>query len=142
MKRTIKRYSRELNRGKWQTVVDVAGSYARQKDRFLLECGRPSVFARYGGERQGRDELVAAGYESPYGLQGRQWKLALKDAFETVERQWLALAESIRPLVMAQRKEERFTEEQAHYAFWVLKSARRMARLVGDKAPTPEHFGI
>jgi len=142
MKRTVKRHSRELNEGKWRTVTTVAASYARQKDRFLSEYGHPSVFGRYTGERQARDELVAAGYRSPTGLQGRQWKLALKDAFETVERQWLALAESLRSLVMAQWKQGRLTEEQAHYAFWVLKSARRMAQLVGDKAPRPEHFQI
>ena len=142
MKRTVKRYSRELNAGKWQTVTTVVESYARQKDRFLLEYGHPSVFGRYTGERQARDELVAAGYGSPTGLQGRQWKLALKDAFETVERQWLALAESLRSLVMAQRKQGHLTEEQAHYAFWVLKSGRRMAQLVGAQAPSPEHFEI
>jgi len=142
MKRTVKRHSRELNEGKWRTVTTVAASYARQKDRFLLEYGHPSVFGRYTGERQARDELVAAGYKSPTGLQGRQWKLALKDAFETVERQWLALAESLRSLVMAQRKQGHLTEEQAHYAFWVLKSAQRIAQLVGGKAPRPEHFEI
>lgn len=142
MKRTIKRYSRELNRGKWQTVVDVAGAYARQRDRFLVDYGRPSVFARYAGHRQARDELVAAGHESPYGLQARQWKLALQDAIETVDRQWLALAEELRRLVMAQRKEGRFTEDQAHYVFWVLRSSQRMAQLVSGKAPSPEHFEV
>lgn len=142
MKRTIKRHSREMNEGKWRTVAAIAASYARQKDSFLLKYGPASMFGQYRGERQARDELVAAGYESPLGLQGRQWKLALKDAFETIERQWLALAERLRPLVIAQRKQGRFMEEQAHYAFWVLKSARRMAQLVGDKAPTPEHFEI
>jgi transposase len=85
---------------------------------------------------------VAAGYEGSFGLQARQWKMALKDAFETVDRQWLALAEGLRSSVMARKKEGRFTESQAHYAFWVLKSSRRMTQLVGGKAPTPEHFEI
>ncbi|MBU0705539.1 MAG: transposase [Chloroflexi bacterium] len=142
MKRTIKRYSQGLNSGKWQTVVDVAGAYALQKDLFLVDYGRSAVFAQYGSHREARDELVAAGYKSPCNLQARMWKLALKDAFETVDRQWQAQAEGLRSLVMAQRKESRFTEEQAHYAFWVLKSSQRMAQLVGGRAPAPGHFAI
>ena len=77
MKRTIKRYSRRLNQRKWQTLVEIGVAYANQKDRFLLEYGRPTVFGRYRGHRQARDELVAAGYRSPFGLQGRYWKQAL-----------------------------------------------------------------
>jgi hypothetical protein len=63
--------------------------------------------------------LVDVGYESAYGLKALQLKLALKDAFEAVDRQWLTLAAELRQLVMQKRKEWHFTEEQAHYAFFL-----------------------
>jgi hypothetical protein len=81
MRRTVKRKSIKLNKGKWQTVERIALSYAREFDRFLVELGRPSSFARYRSHRQARDELLSRGYKSPFGLQARAWKLALKDAF-------------------------------------------------------------
>ncbi|MFQ5795939.1 MAG: RNA-guided endonuclease InsQ/TnpB family protein [Candidatus Bipolaricaulia bacterium] len=142
LRRTIKRYSRSLNQGKWQTVHQIAAAYVAQKDRFLVEYGRPSIFARYQNHHQVRDELLATGYQSPFGLQARMWKLALQDAIETIDRQWLALAEALRPLVMAQKNRDHFTDEQARYAFWVLKSSRHMAQLVSGRAPSPLHFSI
>ncbi|MFQ5795618.1 MAG: zinc ribbon domain-containing protein [Candidatus Bipolaricaulia bacterium] len=142
MRRTIRRYSRSLNQSKWQTVHWLAAAYAAQKDRFLVEYGRPSRFARHQNHRQARDELLTIGYQSPFGLQARMWKLALQDAIETIDRQWLALAEVLRPLVMAQKTRGHFTDEQARYAFWVLKSSRHMAQLVSGRAPSPLHFPI
>jgi|Deesub1362B_J571_1020462.scaffolds.fasta_scaffold26435_1 hypothetical protein len=142
MRRTIKRYSLQLNKGKWQTLERIALSYASEFDRFLVKYGRPSTFARYPSHRQARDELLRGGYKSPFGLQARMWKLALKDAFETVERHWLSLSDALRPLVLAQRERGHFSEQQAHYLFWVLCSSRRMAELVSGRAPNPSHFSI
>ena len=85
MKRTIRRYSCRLNEGKWRIVCGLARAYAAQKDRFLLKYGRPRVFRCYWGLGEARDEMVRSGYRSPFVLQARMWKLALKDAFETVE---------------------------------------------------------
>jgi hypothetical protein len=86
MKRTTKRHSPELNNRKWQTVVEIAIACARQKDRFLVDYGRPSVFARYVNHRGARDELVAAGYEGSFGLQARVKALLLDRFSRRVER--------------------------------------------------------
>lgn len=142
MKRTIRRYSLPLNRNKWETVCQLAKAYAAQKDRFLVLYGPAAAFALYRNYRPARDELTSLGHKSPFGLQSRMRNLALKDAFETIERQWLALAESLRSLIMAQKRRGHFNDTQAHYAFWILQSAQRMAQLVSSRAPHPPHFLI
>jgi transposase len=70
------------------------------------------------------------------------WKLALKDAFETVEKYWLSLADALRQHVAAQRKRGHFTEPEAHYCFWVLCSSQLMAKLVSGRAPIPSRFSL
>jgi putative transposase len=77
----------------------------------------------------------------------RMWKLAQKDAYETVKKQWAALAESIRPLVAAHRTNSTpdatsWTDDQVRYAYWVLADPRRLAQLVGGQAVIPRHFKI
>jgi transposase len=142
MRRTLLRYSLPLNQGKWRKACEIADAYASEFDRFLVEYGRPSAFARYRSHRQARDELLRTGYKSPFGLQARMWKLALKDAFETVNKYWLSLADALRPLVIAQRERGHFTGPEAHYLFWVLCSSQRIAKLVSGRAPIPSHFSI
>jgi putative transposase len=141
-KRTIKRYSRPLNPGKWRTLVALTQAYARQKDIFLEAFGPSPLFCQYEDHEEARDLLVDQDYTSATGLQARMWKMSLKDAFETVDREWLRLAEALQPLVMAQKNSGRFNEAQAHYAFWILTSAQRMAELVSGRAPVPTHFSL
>lgn len=141
-KRTIKRYSRPLNPGKWRTLVALTQAYARQKDIFLEAFGPSPLFCQYEDHEEARDLLVDQDYTSPTGLQARMWKMSLKDSFETVDREWLRLAEALQPLVMAQKNSGRFNEAQTHYAFWIMTSSQRMAELVSGRAPVPTHFSL
>ncbi len=139
MKRTIRRVSRKLNRLKWEMVRCIAQAYAAEKQAFLNLFNQDEQFVACGGERPVRDGLVAESYVSGNGLQGRMWKLALKDAYETVDRQWQSLAAELRGRVAQQ---EDWTDEQKHYAYWLLQTSARIAQMVSDQAPEPGHFEI
>jgi IS605 OrfB family transposase len=76
------------------------------------------------------------------------WKLAQKDAYETVKKQWAALAEEIKPLIGAHKAGKdgeapcgtAWTEMELRYAYWLVYTPRRMAELMSGKAPIPKHF--
>ncbi|MFO7540623.1 MAG: transposase, partial [Chloroflexota bacterium] len=145
--RTIKRISQPLNQGKYEAIREIASAYAREKQEHLLCYQDDALFGRHRNERTLRDELVRAGYRSPHGVSARMWKLAQKDAYETVKKQWAALAERIRPLVAAHRTgngpgETRWTDGQMRYAYWILSDPRRLGQLIGGQAIIPRHFKL
>ena len=79
------------------------------------------------------------GYRSPYGLQARMWKMACKDAWETLDKFWLAIAEEMKPLVYRKNK---WNPEMKHYANWLLFRSRRIAALYARQTPIPEKISI
>jgi putative transposase len=145
--RTIKRISYPLNRDKYAAIREIASAYAREKQEHLPDYQDDARFGRHRNERTLRDQLVRAGYRSPHGVSARMWKLAQKDAYETVKKQWAALAESIRPLVAGHRfgnglGDVNWTDTQMRYAYWLLSDPRRLAQLVGGEVVIPRHFQI
>jgi putative transposase len=145
--RTIKRISYPLNQGKYEAIREIASAYAREKQEHLPDYQDDVLFGRHRNERSLRDELVRTGYRSRHGVSARMWKLAQKDAYETVKKQWAALAESIKPLVAAHRTNDSpndtiWTDDQMRYAYWLLSDPRRLAQLVGGEAVIPRHFKI
>ena len=145
--RTIKRISYPLNQNKYAAIREIASAYAREKQEHLPDYQDDALFGRHRNERTLRDQLVRAGYRSPHGVSARMWKLAQKDAYETVKKQWAALAERIRPLVAAHRPgsglgDVNWTDNQMRYAYWLLSDPRRLAQLVGGEAVIPKHFKI
>jgi putative transposase len=145
--RTIKRISYPLNQGKYAVIREIASAYAREKQEHLPGYQDDVLFGRHRNERTLRDELVRTGYRSPHDVSARMWKLAQKDAYETVKKQWAALAENIRPLVAAHRTSNSsgdtiWTDDQVRYAYWVLSDPRRLAQLAGGEAVIPKHFKI
>jgi putative transposase len=145
--RTIKRISYPLNQNKYAAIREIASAYAREKQEHLPDYQDDALFGRHRNERTLRDQLVRAGYHSPQGVSARMWKLAQKDAYETVKKQWAALAERIRPLVAAHRSgnglgDVNWTDDQMRYAYWLLSDPRRLAQLVGGEAVIPKHFKI
>lgn len=137
--RTIRRVSRPLNQAKWEAVSELARSYANEKQGHLAYFTDRHFAASPDKERTRRDELVAVGYLNPNGLQARQWKMAEKDAYETVHKQWAALAEELRSRIAAHKD---WTEDARHYAMWLLKDARRLAALMSGRAPAPDQFSV
>lgn len=121
----MRQKSLSLNNGKWARLVETAEAYARQKDAFLVEYAHIKYLHYLGDKRALRDELVSAGFASPFGLQARMWKLALEDALFTLERQWEAAIETARGLVA---RHGGLTDEEKHYAFWLLFRPRKGSR--------------
>lgn len=133
--RTIRRVSLPLNTAKWQALCDLACRYRDEKNEHLRAYQVDAAFAARPSERTRRDELVAAHYASPPGLQARLWKLAQKDGFETAEKQWAALREELSPLI---QRHENWSEAAQHYANGLIYTPQRMAELVSGRAPQPK----
>jgi len=91
-KRCVKRNSLPLNKGKWRKIVDMVDRFCKEKDYFLAQYfGKKKI--GIGSEFWSlRNQLVEMKYKSKFGLQARNWKLALKEAVETLDRYWARLA--------------------------------------------------
>jgi len=135
--RTIRRISLKLNRSKWKRIKELVEAYAQEKEAHLLFFGRDATFASCASDRERRDLLVKEGYRSPFGLQARQWKLALKDAIETTSKQWSQIAADLQTRI-AKHSQWSFTMKR--YADWLLSSPQRVAQLCASLAPVPAHF--
>ena len=89
--RTVKYRALTLNRRKKTALKALCKAYACEK-RYWLDLLRSWDYqALFGSHRQIRDEFVKRKYHSRYGLQARQWKLALQDAVETWDKYWQSL---------------------------------------------------
>src|SRR5579862_9831853 len=139
MIRTIKAYSLEVNPGKWAVLEAIAQAYAAEKADHLATFANDAIFGNTDHYEQFRDALLDAGYTSPHGLQGRMWKLALKDAYETVLKNWAALAVELRGRV---QQRTGWSAAQKRYALWLLKDERRLARLVGEAGPVAARIAL
>jgi putative transposase len=138
MMRTVKVESLELNRGKFEKLEAVAEAYAKEKQLHLDWYQRDSNFALSGSERDRRDSLTAGGYISSYVPTARLWRNAQKDAFETMDRYWSALAEEVRGGILKLD----WTKEQQWYAFWLLKTPQRLNQLITGRAPINEKIEL
>jgi len=139
--RTTKRYSLELNKAKWESVVKIAHLYRDEKNEHLKYYNTDKNYVDNKSNLDQQMRNVRAKYKSPYHLQARQWKIVQKDAYETVHKNWSALAVEIKSLIAQHKKE--WTDAEMHYAYWLTYSPKRMAELVDSQcAPTPEHFEI
>src|SRR5260221_8761856 len=137
--RTIKAFSLSLNRDKWERLQAIAQAYAAEKNDHLWAFGDDLTFAAYHRQEQCRDALLDARYANAHGLQGRLWKMALKDSYETVLRNWAALGEVLRGRVASQKG---WTAQQKHYANWLLSSEKRLAQLCGGNAPMAQYISL
>jgi len=138
LRRCVRRHSAYLNKNKADELSLVISAYVKEKDNHL-QALTPAVFAGFCNERAYRDQLVASNYKSPYGLKARMWKMALKDAYETMDKYWVSIAENIRPLIYRKQK---WTDEMRHYAFWLLINPTQVAALYARKTPIPPQFEI
>lgn len=167
--RCVRRTSEVLTKTKSSLLDELIEAYASEKDEHLSWLS-PARFAALKNEREHRDELVRQGYRSPYGLQARMWKMAWKDAYETVDKYFAALAEELR--IVVSRKEhhgkecnadpvahqkkcpgcarwanngkscKHWNNKMIHYARWCLVSTSRVAALLAGQVPIPRHFKV
>jgi hypothetical protein len=129
--RTTKRQTLPLNTNKLTGLKTLIVAYGREK-RFWLDYLRNwNDQARLDQYRQVRNEFVKAKYRSKNNLQGRHWKLALKEAFETWDKYWEAIFVKVRSRI-ARRS---FTESERRYAYLLLKRYELFAAMMQGKVP-------
>lgn len=136
--RTVKVESVELNRGKLEKIEAVAEAYAKEKQVHLDWYQRDGNFALSRSERDRRDSLTAAGYTSPLVPTARLWRNAQKDAFETMEKYWAAMAEEVKGGI----SKLEWTDNQRWHAFWLLNTPQRLNQLIIGRAPINEQIEL
>ncbi|MCI0527254.1 MAG: hypothetical protein L0Y56_07405 [Nitrospira sp.] len=87
-----------------------------------------------GKDRVIRDEAIQRGYSCRYGLQARSWKLALKDATETLDKYWQALRVKLKSFIHGNMN---LNEAQKHYSYWIIKDYKRIQSLINRDYPKP-----
>jgi putative transposase len=141
--RTFKRHSEKINRDKWNALCLIARQYRAEKNTHLSSYyASDKNYASDPSDRSRRDYLVKQKYRSLQGLQARMWKLALKEAYETVDKQWAALIEELRSMVYSQKRIGKWSDVEVHYAYWLLQSTKRFVESVSCDAPAPAHFEV
>jgi hypothetical protein len=125
-RRTIKRYSLRMNAAKWSLLEALARAYAGEKDIFLLMNSGLSRMSECKNFRALRNALVAGSYKSKFNLQGRLWKLALKDALETLDRYWSAQRAEWKERIYGAS----LNEKERHYLYKALKSYRNLEQVI------------
>jgi putative transposase len=138
--RTIKRYSRVINKRKWAELCKLARLYRDEKNLHLSYFNQDSFFAAEKNERVRRDSLVEAKYEPSTGLQARQWKTALTESYDTINKNWCALTKTVKHFVAKHKKN--WTENEMHYGYWTVLDGKRLASVVDGRAPIPTHFSV
>ena len=136
MRRTVKRYSVRINCGKWQQLCRIARLYRDEKNWHLARYNQDAVYASQEDSTDLRDQLIKEKYQPKTGLQARQWKIANKNAYETVQKNWAALATRLKPLI--HKHKGKWSDATRHYAFWLLYSEQRLAETISGAAPLPD----
>jgi len=135
MKRTAILRSLELNEGKFQNLCQFVDAYAKQKDAFLVQYAHLKSLDKLKSNEL-RDSLVESEFQSPFGLKARAWKLALKDALQTIRMYWeTATTEVIKYIY------RRFQGSARTYATWLLGNAKRIRDVVTGKMPSGKPVG-
>ena len=120
-----------MNLVKKEILHSLAGAYAKEKQHWLIVFQRVIHIPFIKNHRVIRDQAVHSKYNSIYGLQARLWKLALQDAADTMDKYWKSLFDKIRSDIY----KSILTEDQKHYAYWLLKDYARLAEVLSLHAP-------
>lgn len=137
MRRTIRRTSLPVNKCKWEELNRLAEKYAEEKNTHVQAFGSDRYFSGCRSDRTRRDALVKKKYVSPAGLQGRMWKMSLKDGYETVLKYHAGQAVPLRQRVAGKD----WTDAEKRYAYWLVHTPQRQAEFMSENAPVPGHFG-
>ena len=99
MRRTVKRYSLKINQSKWQQLNHIARLFRDEKNFHLRYYHQDQCYSADKDDTKLRDDLVANKYKPDTKLQARQWKMTVKTAYDTVEKNWCALAVALKPMI-------------------------------------------
>jgi putative transposase len=128
--RTVKRESVKLNRGKWKAVERLAEEFAYDKQRHLEHYQGATNYASADSWRDRRDDLKLSDYHRRIPLPVHMSDLAVKEAYETEEKYWAAIAEEI------DVSGREWSASQKGYGRWLLSDPQRFSHLILGRAPT------
>jgi IS605 OrfB family transposase len=134
--RTVKRRSLKLNKGKWEEVERVAQAFAQDKQAHLDFYQTGESFAAASGWRERRDAVKQSDHHQKTPLPVHSSDLAVKEAYETEIRYWAKIAEQI------EVSGRDWTDEQKHYANWLLYDPQRFSALIEGRAPINERIRL
>jgi hypothetical protein len=127
--RTVKRRSVKLNKGKWEATCCIAQAFAQDKQAHLDFYQTSGNFAATDGWRERRDAVKLSDHHQQTPLPVHTSDLAVKEAYETEMKYWAGIAEQIEASVRD------WSDEQKHYAKWLLYNAQRFSVLIEGRAP-------
>ena len=136
--RTVRRESLKLNQAKFDALEGIARAFASDKQGRLDFYQRDLNFSEARSYRLRRNELKTTDHHASTPLCVHASDLALKDAFETEVKYWAAIVSEIHPRIASRV----WTDEQKHYAYWLLADERRFSRLIVDRAPINEKITL
>jgi len=131
--RTVRRKVAPLNTTKKALLEKSCVAYSQEKNHWLDFFKAKKYQAKLKFYRQVRDEAIKNGYQSKYGLQARQWKLALQDAAETWDKYYQALFVEVREKIARHK----MTDPERHYGFWLLKGYDQFSACMKGEALEP-----
>ncbi len=132
--RTVKRKAALLNRNKLAAIKSLCRAYSKEKNHWLDILKNWKFQALLGIPQKIRDEFIKKGYQSKNRMQARHWKLALKDAAETWDKNWKAHFISIRSKIASY-----FSQDvERRYAYWLIKGYAQFAEMMQGNAPLPD----
>jgi IS605 OrfB family transposase len=129
--RTVKRHTLPLNNTKLIKLSAVVDAYAKEKQYWLVLLRTKAYRGLIGNHRVIRDQAVKDKYQSVGGLQARMWKLALTDACETMDKYFQSRFDVIKKKI----SNKSWSDNQKHYAYWLLSDYPRLFSLLDDMVP-------
>jgi putative transposase len=136
--RTVRRESLKLSQAKFDALERITRSFASDKQAHLNFYQHGLNFSEASSYRLRRNELKTTDHHASTPLPVHASDLALKEAFETEVKYWAAIASEIHPRIAPRQ----WTEEQKHYAYWLLYDERRFSHLILDRAPINEKISL
>src|SRR5215470_1310504 len=136
--RTVRRQSLRLNKAKFDALERIARAFTSDKQSHLDFYQHHLNFSEAHSYRLRRNELKTTSHHASTPLPVHASDLAVKDAFETEVKYWAAIASEIHHRIASRG----WTDEQKHYAFWLLKDEHRFSHLILDRAPINEKISL
>ena len=122
LKRAEKYYSLKSTEFKIDKLVEVSKKYQLFRNRIYRKYGGLEFLLYLNYPRKLRDELVLEGNLQKYGLQDRQWKMALAEASGALASLWSNAIRGTRTKINQDKKANKFNEFESHYMFYILTS--------------------
>jgi len=138
LKKTIKNHCINPTQSKLDELYKIGQKYSDVKNEIFNKYGSIAGLKYLSYPRQIRDSWVKTGYADKFGLQARQWKQAFDEAFSNINSMWSNAINNVKSHIY---KNNIFTEDEKHYAFYILKAKELLSNAIAFKDfPLPEKF--